>query len=167
MSFGEVLFSCKLIFSAFLTALKFFEKTAFLESEKSLVFGLNYTFAACVTCIFRPRITRTWSGALFLKFSVLPPGGLCFNPPNLRIPVFHTGPADRPPPWRYVQIGNPAGERHPAAPFRAERKPPGYTRQLPFSFYKNSIFDFRIIEIFFLLFFQKFIYHANRHIWIS
>ena len=75
-------FSAKLIFSAFWTALQFFEKTAFLESEKSLVFGLNSTLWLVLLCIFRPRITRTWSVLLMLKFSALPPGGLCFNPPS-------------------------------------------------------------------------------------
>lgn len=84
-----------MIFSAFSTALEFFEKRGFLESEKSLVFGLNSTFTACVTCIFRPRITRTWSALPILKFSVLP-GNLFFNPPsrlNTRFSYRSCGPS--------------------------------------------------------------------------
>ena len=109
-------FSAKLIFSAFWTALQFFEKCRFLESEKSLIFGLNSTLWLVLLCIFRPRITRTWSALPILKFSVLP-DNLFFNPPsrlNTRFSYRSCGPF--PPP-----ASGTAGYRLPMA---KQKEPP-------------------------------------------
>lgn len=131
-----------MIFSAFSTALEFFEKRAFLESEKSLVFCLNSTFTACVTCIFRPRITKMWLRGLCLKFSVLPQGGLCFNPPSRLNARFSYPNRKRfAPPWRYVRIGIRQSRPDGAAPFLMQKD---YLPKRQVVLYKTSLICYNI-----------------------